>query len=608
MIATALVGTGGADRPLGDAAQAQGQAQTHAPRGASNAPKEVPADIILYNGAIWTGDPAKPRVSALAIRGETIIAVGIKHDMVAFDSPKTQRIDLRGRFAMPGFNDAHIHLFDGGFAKIQVNFEGTKSIAEFQQRIRENLKDYAAGEWITGQGWDHTLWKENRFPTRDDLDAVAKDRPMFFGRIDGHVAVVNTRALQIAHITAKTADPPGGRIMHDSRTGEPTGMLEEDAAMNLVFQRIPPVPPEKWRRAVELGLADLAEHGVTSAQDFSPLTAGKNPDALPGTVAIYQELKAQGKLTARIFEWLDFDLPVERLKKIRQEIGTGDPWLKTGGLKAFMDGSLGSRTAAMFAPYSDDPATKGVLRVDPPKLKQQAIERDRAGFQLLFHAIGDRANSVALDAFAAANEANGARDRRDRVEHAQVVVPDDFARFASLDVIASMQPSHLLDDQRWADPRLGPQRVKGAYAWRTMQDHAVRLAFGTDYPVEPINPLRGIYECVTRELPDGGPAGGWQPQEKLPIADCLRDYTAGSAYAEFEEQRKGILAPGMLADVVVYPQDITRIAAPELLKLPVWMTIAGGRVVYQAKVAAEPAAKAEPGQAATPATEPPAPK
>jgi predicted amidohydrolase YtcJ len=551
--------------------------------GAPNKPREEPADIILYNGAIWTGDPAKPRISALAIRGETIVAAGTLHEMEPFDSPETRRIDLHGRFAMPGFNDAHVHLFDGGFAKIQINFEGTKSIAEFQQRIREHLTDYAAGEWITGQGWDHTLWEEKRFPTRDDLDAVAKDRPMYFERIDGHVAVANTKALQIARITAKTPDPPGGHIMHDPKTGEPNGMLEEDAAMNLVFQRIPPVSPEKWRRAVELGLADLAQHGVTSVQDYSPNTASKDPNALPETVAIYQQLKKEGKLTARIFEWLSFDLPVARLEKFRQEIGTDDPWLKTGGLKAFMDGSLGSRTAAMYAPYSDESATKGILRVDPAKLKQQAIERDRAGFQLLFHAIGDRGNGVALDTFAAAAAANGARDRRDRVEHAQVVAPDDFARFASLNVIASMQPSHLLDDQRWADARLGAERVKGAYAWRTMQDHGVRLAFGTDYPVEPINPLRGIYECITRELPDGSPEGGWQPQEKLPIADCLRNYTAGSAYAEFEEQRKGTLATGMLADVVVYPQDITRMAAADLLNLPVWMTIAGGRVVYEAE-------------------------
>ncbi len=578
--AAVLAGTGIAQAPHDPAQDRPG----------ASAPREVPADIILYNGAIWTGDPAKPRISALAIRGETIVAVGIAHDMHPFDSPRTRRIDLRGRFAMPGFNDAHVHLFDGGFAKIQINFEGTKSIAEFQQRIREHLKDYAAGEWITGQGWDHTLWAEERFPTREDLDAVTKSQPMYFERVDGHVAVVNTRALHIAQISAKTPDPPGGHIMHDPQTGQPNGMLEEDAAMNMAFQHIPPVSPEKWRRAVELGLADLAQHGVTSAQDYSPLVASKDLKGLPDTVTIYQQLKKEGKLTARIFEWLTFELPVARLEKFRQEIGTDDPWLKTGGLKAFMDGSLGSRTAAMYAPYSDEATTKGILRVDPTKLKQEAIERDRAGFQLLFHAIGDRGNGEALDAFAAASQANGARDRRDRVEHAQVVAPDDFARFASLKVIASMQPSHLLDDQRWAEARIGAERAKGAYAWRTMQDHGVRLAFGTDFPVEPIDPLRGIYECITRELPDGGPEGGWEPQEKLPIADCLRDYTAGSAYAEFEEQRKGIIAPGMLADLVVYPQDITRIAAADLLKQTVWMTIAGGRVVYEA----EPAAKKTP--------------
>jgi predicted amidohydrolase YtcJ len=259
----------------------------------------------------------------------------------------------------------------------------------------------------------------------------------------------------------------------------------------------------------------------------------------------------------------------------------GDPWLKTGQVKLIMDGSLGSRTAAMLAPYSDDPSTSGILEIEPDRLRQMAIERDRAGFQLGFHAIGDRANRVALDTFAAVLETNGPRDRRDRIEHAQVVEAGDFARSGKLNVIASMQPAHLLDDARWAADRLGPERSRGAYAWRSMEKNGVRLAFGTDYPVIPINPLRGIYACLSRRMTDGTPKRGWQPQERLHAKECFSAYTIGSAYAEFEEQRKGIIAPGMLADIVVYPKDLNETQPEDILTIPVVMTIAGGKIVYQ---------------------------
>jgi hypothetical protein len=274
---------------------------------------------------------------------------------------------------------------------------------------------------------------------------------------------------------------------------------------------------------------------------------------------------------------------------MRRDGGTTDPWLKTGAVKEVVDGSLGARTAAMLAPYSDDPKALGILRIPPAKLTSLAIERDAAGFQLAFHAIGDRTNRVALDTFAAVLAANGPRDRRDRVEHAQVVALDDFARFAKMNIIASMQPSHLLNDERWAADRIGPQRALGAYAWRTMEKDGVHLAFGTDFPVEEINPLRGIYACVTRELPQGGPAGGWQPQEKLKMQDCLSDYTVGSAYAEYSEKIKGKIMPGMLADLVVFPANLTEIPPADLLKLKVAMTIAGGRIVYRNDNPASPA-------------------
>jgi predicted amidohydrolase YtcJ len=557
-------------------------------------PKE-PADIVLIDAKIHTMNSKHPLASAVAIRGESIVAVADapvssvesgdvskSPDFKQWIGPNTRVIDLHGQFAMPGFNDAHVHLASAGYAKFAVNFEGAQSLSEFQQRIRERLKDFQPGEWMTGRGWDHTLWPEKRFPTREDLDAVAADRPMLFSRMDGHVAVANSRALEIARVTGATPDPPGGHIEHDSKTGEPNGMLEEDAASHLVYRHVPPYSLTQRRRALELVIDEASKYGVTSMQDNS-VTSYKGDDNFSWqNFLIYQQMHREGKLKARISEWLPFGSPIEQLEEMRRAGGTTDPWVKTGALKAILDGSLGSRTAAMIAPYSDDPSTSGILRLDPAQVKAFAIERDRAGFQLAFHAIGDRANRVALDTFEAVRAANGPRDRRDRIEHAQIVSLPDLGRFASFNVIASMQPSHLLDDQRWATDRIGSERIKGAYAWRTMEKNGVHLAFGTDFPVESVNPLRGIYSCVTRELPGGGPEGGWHPEEKLTMEECLRDYTVGSAYAEFEEARKGTIAPGMLADIVVFPSDIAQIPAPDLLKLPVVMTVAGGRVVYEA--------------------------
>jgi predicted amidohydrolase YtcJ len=545
-------------------------------------PKTVAADLILTNAKVYTIDAARPWAKAVAIRAGEIVGVADSADeLKPLIGPDTEVMDLHGQFVMPGFNDAHTHIASAGFSKLQVNLEGTKSIEEFQQRIRDRLSDYKPGEWITGRGWDHTLWPEQRFPTRQDLDAVSRTHPMFFDRVDGHVAVANSKALAIAGITRATKDPPGSHIERDPDTGEPTGMLEEDAAKQLVYSRVPPFTVAQRRRALELALGEATRFGVTSVQDYSVQSESATDNFGWQNFLVYLQMKHEGKLNARITEWLPFDLPLTSLQRMRLAGGTDDPWLKTGALKAFLDGSLGARTAALLEPYSDDPSTSGILRMNPLQLKQMAIERDRAGFQLAFHAIGDRANQVALDTFAAVAKANGKRDRRDRIEHAQVVAPPDFVRFAALGVVASMQPSHLLDDERWAEGRIGPVRILGAYAWDTILQNGVHLAFGTDYPVESIDPLRGIYACVTRELPEGGPQGGWYPQEKLSIDQCLRAYTAGSAYAEFEDKRKGKIAMGQLADLVVYPDDITQIPPAQLLKTRVAMTIVGGRIVYQ---------------------------
>jgi predicted amidohydrolase YtcJ len=559
-------------------------------------PAQGPADLVLTNAMIETMDDAAHEwAGALAIRGESIVAVSyITRDTEDLQKasaakapeikpwlgPNTRILDMGGAFVMPGFNDAHVHIGQSALTKLAIDFTGVQSLAEFQQRIRENIKERAAGEWITGFGWDQTLWPGRRDPTREDLDAVSTTHPMFFARVDGHVAVANSLALKIAGVTQNTAEPATGHIVRDPQNNEPTGLLQEDGATNLVFSKITAPSSAERRRGIELVLADAARNGITSLQDCSYLEISRDVSFSKENFLIYQQLRKEGKLTARITEWLDFTLPLAKLEALRSEWSSTDPWLKTGALKAFLDGSLGSRTAALFAPYSDAPGTSGLLHIDQAQLAPMAIERDRAGFQLAFHAIGDRANHVALDTFAAVVAANGPRDRRDRVEHAQVVAPEDFARFGSLDIVASMQPSHLLDDERWATGRLGPERSRGAYAWRTMEQNNAHLAFGTDHPVEPLSPLRGIYACVTRELPQGSPA--WQPQERLPIKDCLRAYTVGSAYAEFEEKRKGAIAPGMLADLVVYTSFLNRIQAHDLLTRQVRMTITGGRIVYQA--------------------------
>jgi predicted amidohydrolase YtcJ len=530
-----------------------------------------PADLALINGVIYTGDSKQPRVEALAARGETIIATGTTAEIRKLMGASTQVIDLHGGFAMPGFNDAHLHLGSGGQAKLAVDLEGAKSIGEVQQRVRARVAITKPGEWVTGSGWDHTLWNPPNFPTRQDLDAISGDHPMFFSHISGHVGVANSKALELAGITASTPNPSGGKIEHDGK-GEPDGMLEEDSAMSLVTRKIPAATPAQRRHGIELAMQEATANGLTSIQDYSSWN-----DFLT-----YRELKQEGKLTVRVTEWLTFELPLAQLEEMRREGGTADPWLKTGALKGFMDGALGSTTAALLAPYSDDPKSSGILRVKPAELNRMSIERDRAGFQLAFHAIGDRANRVALDAFAAVLAANGPRDRRDRIEHAQIVAPEDFARYASLHVVASMQPSHQTTDMRWAERRLGPERIKGAYAWHTMLSLGVPLAFGTDYPVEVINPMRGLHACVTRELPEGGPAGGWQPQEKISMAECIHAYTSGAAYAEFEEAKKGRLVPGQFADIVVLSDDVTKAPSAGLFRVHVLRTIAGGRTVYEA--------------------------
>jgi len=560
----------------------------------SSSAQSQTADIIFVNGTIYTGAPApvpdtfgitsprQPDASdlrrkmilsgGLAVSNGKILAVGSDDEIQKLKGPKTQVIDLGGHFVMPGFNDAHVHLGSGGFEKLNVNLIGCKSLDDMKQRIAARVKAAAAGEWIQGRGWDHTLWAEQKTPTRADIDAVTGNHPAIFGRVDGHIAIANTAALKAAGITRDTADPHGGKIDRDEK-GEPTGILRE-TAMGAVYDKIPPPSSAQRRRAAELALEDAASHGITSAQDNSDWE-----DFLT-----YEQMEKEGKLTLRIAEWLPFDAPVEELKSKRSHHAAADSMLHTTMLKGFMDGSLGSRTAAMLAPYDDDPKNAGIPRYEQEPLNQKAAERARAGFQLGFHAIGDRGARMALDAFAYAKEQSPnktLKPGRFRIEHDQVIAPEDFEKFKALGVIASVQPNHLLTDMNWAESHIGEARAKHSYPWKEFEDNGIRLAFGTDYPVEPITPFRGLYAAVTRKNEAG--TKEYFPEQKLDIHQAIAAYTTGAAYAEFEEGTKGTLTNGMVADLVVLDRDITKVPPEEILKTRVLRTVVGGKTVYEAK-------------------------
>jgi len=540
----------------------------------------MPADTIYVNGNVYTGGilieeigpnrrKSAVRVEAIAIRGDRVLDVGTNQEIKRLAGRETQVIDLQGRFVMPGFNDAHTHLASGGLTQLRVNLEGSKSLEEMKARIAERAKTAGEGEWLTGRGWDHTLWPGAKLPTRQDLDAVTGNHPAAFVRVDGHIAIANSAALQAGGITRETPDPPGGKIDRDE-SGEATGILRE-TSKDAMVAKVPPPTPAQRRRAIELALADAAQWGVTSAQDNSEWE-----DFL-----VYEQLQREGKLTLRITEWLPFGESLEVLKQRRDAHPYDDLMLHTGMLKGYMDGSLGSRTAALLAPYSDDPKNTGLPQFEQEKLNQMTRERADAGFQIGFHAIGDRGVEMALQAFARGFPSDRGGDLRFRIEHDQVITPDQFYRFSKLGVMASMQPNHLLTDMNWAIDRIGPERAKHSYPWKEFLANNVRLAFGTDYPVEPITPFRGLYAAVTRKNEAG--TASYFPEQKLTIDEAVAAHTTGAALAEFAEKDKGTLAPGMLADFVVLDRDITKVPPAEILKTRVLRTVVGGKTVYETK-------------------------
>jgi predicted amidohydrolase YtcJ len=537
--------------------------------------------LLLVDGKVFTADPQGTLAEAVAVSGGRIVAVGSTRGLRArYDAART--IDLKGRLVTPGFNDAHIHFAGGGLALLRVDLNGAKTLEEAKRRVAARAREVRPGAWITGRGWDHTLWG-GEWPTRKDLDEVAPQNPVFLQRVDGHVSWANTLALQKAGVTRETRAPEGGEILRDA-SGEPTGILKETAA-GLVGRAVPQTTPEETAEGVARALAEARRYGITSIQDNSGYE----------TTKLYRALLKQGKLTVRVAEWQNFEDTVEELKRQRAEFASfgDDPLrLRLTALKGYVDGTLGSRTAAMLAPFADDPANSGIPRRPPEELTKMVVERADAGFQIALHAIGDRANRMTLDAFEAADKRRllGAmverrpRDTqwmRHRIEHSQVIAPSDFIRFGKMGVIASMQPSHAISDKRWAQARLGEYRVLGAYSWHMMLAHGVRVAFGTDWPVEPINPYLGLYAAVTRQSTEGDPPGGWWPQERVSMADAIRAYTAEGAYASFEEKEKGRIAAGMLADLVVHSKDLLAIRPEEILRTEVDVTVFNGEVVYE---------------------------
>jgi predicted amidohydrolase YtcJ len=528
--------------------------------------------LIVLNAKVHTVDAAQPSAEAVAVCGDIIARVGTTADVRTLAGPRTRIIDAGGKLMVPGFNDAHVHLISGAEEIVGVDLRPAKDEAEMAERLRQHASKLPKGRWILGGYWDHEAWPSRALPTRQLLDRVTPDHPVFVQRLDGHMAVANSLALELAGITRDVVAPDGGAIVRDDN-GEPAGVFK-DNAMALVSRAIPQDTLDTLVEKARAALKHAGALGVTTIQDMT---------AAPLQLRAYQALRASGELTARIYSIQNHG--IEGLRAAGVASGFGDDWLRIGGIKLFADGSMGSATAAFFEPYTDDPSTTGLLLRSPSELEQAIFDADAAGFQAIVHAIGDRANAIVLDAFEKLARERGTRDRRPRIEHAQVVRERDKARFKALGVIASIQPSHCIDDMRWAERRIGRQRCAIAYNFKSFVSAGARIAFGTDWYVEPLNPLLGLYAAVTRQFPDGTPAGGWFPEERITMEQAVEYYTLGSAYAEFADQRKGSITEGRLADFVVLSRDIFTIAPHEILATQVALTVVGGKVVHEAAAA-----------------------
>jgi predicted amidohydrolase YtcJ len=531
----------------------------------SLAPAPAPlAALAIVNARVWTGDARRPWADAVLVRGEKIDAVGSSAEVKKRAGNATRVIDARGLMLVPGFIDSHVHFLDGGFALSSVKLRDAKTKDEFIRRIADFARTVPAGTWILNGDWDHTSWG-GALPERSWIDSVTPDNPVWINRLDGHMNLANTLALRAAKITRDTRDVDGGTIVRDA-AGEPTGILK-DNAMELMGSAVPEPSLAMSLRALDSAMTYVAERGVTSVHHMGTW----------GDLAVFERAHAMGALRTRI----SAAVPLATWTRLRDTVGArgrGDDWLRIGGLKGFVDGSLGSHTAAMLEPFTDAPSDRGLLVNTLDDLYSWTSGADKAGLQVMVHALRDRAIRSQLDIFARVASENAARDRRFRIEHAQHIAPRDVPRFAQLGVIASMQPYHAIDDGRWADKVIGPERAKGTYAFRSLLDNGATLAFGSDWFVAPASPLLGIYAAATRRTLDEQRPTGWVPEQKIRVEEALRAYTSGAARAGFQDT--GTIAPGMLADLVLLDRDITRVPPETIRDAKVMLTMVGGRAVY----------------------------
>jgi len=523
--------------------------------------------LAIVNARVWTGDASRPWADAVAVTGSRISAVGSSAAIRKLASEATRVIDAQGRMVVPGFIDSHVHFMSGGFGLTSVQLRDARTREEFIARIKQHASTLPPGAWMLEGNWDHQNWG-GELPRRDWIDSVTPNTPVFIQRLDGHMALANSAALRAAGVTRDTKDVDGGTIVRDA-SGEPTGILKDNAT-SLVDHAIPDPQPVQEDAAADAAMAFLAQQGVTSVVNM-----GTWHD-----LDIFERAQRTGRLRTRIYAVVPL-ASWERLRDTVAARGRGDEWLHIGGLKGFMDGSLGSHTARMLAPFTDAPNDLGLWVTPPDSIYAWTKGADAAGLHVIIHAIGDQANRTLLDTYERVERENGVRDRRFRIEHAQHLAPPEIPRFATLGVIPSMQPYHAIDDGRWAERFLGPERIKGTYAFRSLRDAGARLAFGSDWFVAPPTPLEGIYAAVTRRTLDDANPNGWVPQEKITVEDALRAYTSGAAYAEFSDKQKGVIARGMLADLVIIDRDLTRIPPETIRDARVVTTIAGGRVVSE---------------------------
>ncbi|MDQ6800348.1 MAG: amidohydrolase [Acidobacteriota bacterium] len=524
------------------------------------------AAVILTNGKIWTGDAQRPWAEAVAIEGNRIVAVGSSAEI----GRNGTVIDLRGRLAVPGFIDNHTHFIDGGFELSRVQLRDAATPQEFARRIGEYAKHAGPRKWITGGEWDQTIWNPPSLPVRQLIDAVTPQNPVFVSRLDGHMALANSLALKMGGVTRDTPDPAGGTIVRDAN-GEPTGVLK-DAAQSFVDRVIPSASTDERVAAGRAALAEAARFGVTAFVDMSSGEAYEDLRA-------YQRLEKSGGLTARVYLFTPI-LEYQRMQAASVEKAFGSDRLRIGGLKGFADGSLGSATAAMFEPFSDDPKNRGLTMqpITDGRMKRAVTDADAHNLQIAIHAIGDRANDEVMKIY---ESIANVRERRFRIEHAQHLNPDLIKRFAADRVIASMQPYHAIDDGRWAEPKIGHERARWTYAFRSLIDAGATLTFGSDWTVAPLNPILGIYAAVTRRTLDGKNPNGWIPEQKITVEEALRCYTANNAYAIFRENEIGKIAPGMLADIAVLSENLFMIPPEKIENAKVDLTIFDGRVIFE---------------------------